>query len=208
MLQPKDKIQVVSEGVLHSMNTSTDNLAEKADSEANCIYEEHSMSSSSEKPTSTVANEGERPSRQSTHTEESKSESVPSRTDQDEKEKAQMEVVNIFAVHAGSSSVKLTVAGEYITARIDSGAEITILSQKVYDRLKRKPAKVKEVAMQMADPSAGFTGFIIKPIDIKLGNKTYKERIYVAPIGDEMLLGHDLLHHWEPWMICVPILYW
>ena len=94
--------------------------------------------------------------------------------------KAQKEIVNVFAVHAGSSSVKLIVAGESIIARIDLGAEITILSKKVYDRLKRKPAKVNEVAMQMADPSAGFTGFIIKPIEIKLGRKTYKERIYAA----------------------------
>ena len=33
--------------------------------------------------------------------------------------KAHKEIVNVFAVHDGSPSVKLTVAGEYIIARID-----------------------------------------------------------------------------------------
>ena len=110
MLKPTEQIQVVSKGVMHSMSTSSNNLTEVADSEANCIYEEHSMSSSSEKPTTTVAKEGERRRRQSTLNKESER-SVPSRTDPEEKEKAQVEVVNIFAVHADSSSVKLTVAG-------------------------------------------------------------------------------------------------
>ena len=38
-------------------------------------------------------------------------------------------------------------------------------------------------------------GFIIEPLKLQLGSQTFKENIYIAPISDEMLLGHDLLHH-------------
>ena len=38
-------------------------------------------------------------------------------------------------------------------------------------------------------------GFIIQPLKMKLGDQCFSERVYVASIGDDLLLGHDLLHH-------------
>jgi predicted aspartyl protease len=82
-----------------------------------------------------------------------------------------------------------------VKARVDSGVEITILSTQVYDRLKKKPKKVKDVEMQLADKEAVLKGFTIKPLRNEIGSQIFKERVYVAPINDEMLLGHDLLQH-------------
>ena len=105
------------------------------------------------------------------------------------------ESVYIHQVRAGSSFVQLKVGSIDINARIDSGAEITILSSKIYEKLNKAPAKVKEVGLQMADKDTVMKGFIIQPLKMKLGNQCFSERVYVASIGDDMLLGHDLLHH-------------
>ena len=85
--------------------------------------------------------------------------------------------------------------GKVVKARIDSGAEISILSTAIYNELKEKPQKVKDVVMQMADKENVLNGFITKPIQLGIGNQNFKERLYVAPIADEMLLGHDIMHH-------------
>ena len=105
------------------------------------------------------------------------------------------EGVYIHQVRAGSSFVQLKVGSIDINARIDSGAEITILSSKIYEKLYKAPAKVKEVGLQMADKDTLMKGFIIQPLKMKLGNQCFSERVYVASIGEDMLLGHDLLHH-------------
>ncbi|KAH3779172.1 hypothetical protein DPMN_180651 [Dreissena polymorpha] len=101
----------------------------------------------------------------------------------------------IRIVTGGSSAVKIIVGNIPVLAKIDSGAEITIISTNVYDKLVRKPSKVKDVQMQLADKDSILKGLIIKPIGLTLGNQTFKERVYEAPINDDMLLGHDILHH-------------
>ena len=98
------------------------------------------------------------------------------------------ESVYIHQVRAGSSFVQLKVGSIDINARIDSGAEITILSSKIYEKLN----KVKEVGLQMADKGTVMKGFIIQPLKMKLGNQCFRERVYVASIGDDMHLGHGL----------------
>ena len=94
----------------------------------------------------------------------------------------------IRQVKAGSSFVQLKVGNMDINARIDSGAEITILSSQIYEKLKNAPAKIKDIELQMADND-------IQPLKMKLGNQNFSKRVHVASIGDDMLLGHDLLHH-------------
>ncbi|KAH3785534.1 hypothetical protein DPMN_163625 [Dreissena polymorpha] len=58
---------------------------------------------------------------------------------------------SIRIVTGGSSAVKIIVGNIPVLAKIDSGAEITIISTNVYDKLERKPSKVKDVKMQLAD---------------------------------------------------------
>ncbi|XP_052269133.1 uncharacterized protein LOC127870734 [Dreissena polymorpha] len=103
--------------------------------------------------------------------------------------------IKICRVQAGSSVVQITIGDLLLNTKLDSGAEISILSSRMYDKLKKAPKKVQDVVMQMADAETALKGFIIAPISIKLGSRCFKERIYVAPIVDEMLLGHDILHH-------------
>ncbi|XP_052786291.1 uncharacterized protein LOC128221730 [Mya arenaria] len=104
-------------------------------------------------------------------------------------------VTSVHRVCAGSSSVNMMVGDVRVTARIDSGAEITILSTECYNKLSSRPAKVKEVSMQLADKDVVLKGFVTQPVEIQLGKQSFKSSLYVAPISDELLLGHDLLHH-------------
>ena len=103
--------------------------------------------------------------------------------------------IGIRQVKSGSSFVQLKVGNMDINARIDSGAEITILSSQIYEKLKNAPAKIKDIELQTADNDSVLKGFIIQPLKMKLGNQNFSERVHVASIGDDMLLGHDLLHH-------------
>ena len=97
--------------------------------------------------------------------------------------------------YSASNFVQLKVGNMDINARIDSGAEITILSSQIYEKLKIAPAKIKDVELQMADNDTVLKGFIIQPLKMKLDNQNFSERVHVASIGNDMLLGHDLLHH-------------
>ena len=108
---------------------------------------------------------------------------------------AESQKISVHQVRAGSSFVQVSIGSMKINARIDSGAEITILSSKIYDSLKKAPAKIKAVDLKMADNDTVMKGFVIQPLKMRLGNQCFSERLYVASIGDDMLLGHDLLHH-------------
>ncbi|KAH3832738.1 hypothetical protein DPMN_106032 [Dreissena polymorpha] len=54
----------------------------------------------------------------------------------------------------------MLVGDRQVRARVDSGADISILSSEVYDRLKRKPGKVKDINMQLADKNSILKGFV------------------------------------------------
>ena len=86
------------------------------------------------------------------------------------------EKVKIHQVKAGSSFVQLNVGGIPVKARIDSGVEITILSSKIFEKFSKQPTIVKKVVMQMADNDAVLQGFIVKPVQMKLGSQVFKER--------------------------------
>jgi len=49
--------------------------------------------------------------------------------------------------------------------------------------------------MQLADKDNVLKGFVTRPVQMRLGSQIFKERLYVAPISDEMLLEHDIMHH-------------
>ena len=106
------------------------------------------------------------------------------------------EVLYINRVCASSSLVDIWVEDIPVMAKLDSGAEITILSTKVYLRLPCRPRRARDVVMRLADQDTSIAGFCISPLSLRIGPITCREKVYVAPIGDEMLLGHDLLHHW------------
>ncbi|KAH3836384.1 hypothetical protein DPMN_109754 [Dreissena polymorpha] len=91
----------------------------------------------------------------------------------------------------------MLVGDRQVRARLDSGADISILSSAGYDQLEQKPGTVREINMQLANKNSVLKRFVTQPIHVQLGKQSSRGGICVAPISDEMLLGHDLLRHFR-----------
>ncbi|XP_053400393.1 uncharacterized protein LOC128557241 [Mercenaria mercenaria] len=87
----------------------------------------------------------------------------------------------------------IQVGDQPVKAIVDTAAQVTIISDKVYNSLRHKPPKVKEVKLMTAGRELWLTGYIVGPVRLKIGSKWYKENVYVAPIEQQMLLGFDIL---------------
>ena len=48
--------------------------------------------------------------------------------------------------------------------------------------------------MMQAGDNALLRGFIVGPFDVRVGRRTHRMDLYVAPLRDPMLLGIDFLH--------------
>ena len=70
---------------------------------------------------------------------------------------------------------------------------MTLISDSVYRRLNPKPKTVKSIRLHTAGKNLDMIGFVVGPVTLKLGSKTFSEFIYVAPIEDDMLLGINFL---------------
>jgi len=93
--------------------------------------------------------------------------------------------------------IPVSVGGETVKAVIDTAAEVTIISDQLYDSLGKKPTIMKRVILNTAGREMRMKGFVVGPVQLCIGNKTFNENVYVAPIEDQMLLGIDLMKKWK-----------
>ena len=104
------------------------------------------------------------------------------------------EIVTIMQTHPSRSyKVKLTVQGERINAVVDTAAEGTLISDKVFNRFKIKPPVIRNCKLATAGRELMMQAFVVGPVRIELSDRVYNEVVYVAPIDDDMLLGFDFL---------------
>jgi len=89
--------------------------------------------------------------------------------------------------------VPVRVQGRGVRAVVDTAAQVTLISEELYKSLVEPPKIIKEVVMNTAGKGLQMNGFIAGPFRVELGEQTFSINIYVAPIGDEMLLGLDFL---------------
>ena len=75
-----------------------------------------------------------------------------------------------------------------VAAVVDTAAEVTIIPEDVFNAMKVKPRKVKDVKL-FAAGNKTMNSFVVGPMKLKIGSKVYTEFIHVAPIAQEMLLG-------------------
>ena len=94
-------------------------------------------------------------------------------------------------------SVSIIVGDKVARAVVDTAAEVTILSDRIYDSLRPKPPIIKQVTLNTAGRNMKMKGMIVGPVEMTLGDFVFQEFVYIAPIDDDMLLGVDLLrkHH-------------
>ena len=63
-------------------------------------------------------------------------------------------------------TVGLEVQGTLLEAVVDTGAEVSVLCEQVYDQLKVKPPIKKHVKMMQAGDNANLRGFVSGPFDV------------------------------------------
>jgi len=95
--------------------------------------------------------------------------------------------------HKPHYKVKVRVDDKEVAAVVDTAAEVTIISEDVFNAMKVKPRKIKDVKM-FAAGNESMNGSVVGLIKLKIGSKVYTEFVHVAPIAQEMLLGFDVLH--------------
>ena len=76
---------------------------------------------------------------------------------------------------------------------VDTAAEVSIISDRAYDKLNPRPPKLRDVFLYAAGRGMRMKGMIVGPVALKLGDQSFSVDIYVAPIEEEMLLGLDFL---------------
>ena len=94
---------------------------------------------------------------------------------------------------ASMIQIPVMLGGIPIEAVVDTAAEVTIISDRVYKELNWTGPIIKQVLLQTAGRELKIKGFIIGPLALQIGSHVYEEEVYVATIEDKMLLGLDFL---------------
>ena len=90
-------------------------------------------------------------------------------------------------------SVPVSLQDVKLLAVIDTAAEVTIISDSIFRELQPTPPYLKKVILHTTGRDLRMGGFVVGPVALKLGEITFPEAVYVAPIQDDMLLGLDFL---------------
>ena len=90
-------------------------------------------------------------------------------------------------------SVAAEVASLRVDAIVDTAAQVTIISDSVFQKMDPSPSIIKHVILNTAARDLRMKAVIAGPVEIKLGSSVYKENVFIAPIQDEMLLGIDFI---------------
>ena len=80
-----------------------------------------------------------------------------------------------------------------VKAVVDTAAEVTIISDRIFNEMDPKPPCLRRVTLYTAGCDLSMQGFVVGLVQLKLGKSIFPEKVYVAPIQDDMLLGLDFL---------------
>ena len=89
--------------------------------------------------------------------------------------------------------IQCQVGGNSVEAVVDSGADITILSETVANELSFMPPVVANLTVSTAGEGKQFSARKVGPVEIKFGEYIISTYIFIGAIGDSMLLGLDIL---------------
>ncbi|MEX1352305.1 MAG: reverse transcriptase domain-containing protein, partial [Desulfobacterales bacterium] len=106
-----------------------------------------------------------------------------------------IEIIEVRRVNFSKSStlIPIQIKNKNIRAVMDSGAQVTILSEKIFNELPAKPPVVGRVKLRMADGNTLIDATRVGPVAMKIGNQWYHYFVIVAPLAEDMLFGHDIL---------------
>ena len=102
----------------------------------------------------------------------------------------------IDRVRAVTIRALLSIEGIFTKAIVDTGAEVTVLSERLYNMIPEdKRPKLKEAKRGLVVAEAGREMGTCGVMDanFKLGDFEFTWPVYVAPIRDDILLGCDII---------------
>lgn len=89
--------------------------------------------------------------------------------------------------------IPVTICGVVVNAVVDTAAELTIISQNVYDKLPWRTELDFHNNVNLAGGGATMSVGFMGNVDLEIGDSKFSTPVYVAPLQDEMLLGIDFL---------------
>jgi transposase InsO family protein len=91
-------------------------------------------------------------------------------------------------------SLEVQVGELMVEAVVDTAAQVSIISDRVFQRLKKSPPKLRDVSLLTAGRKMTMRSFVVGPVKMKIGTQKLELQLYVAPIEQDMLLGQDILY--------------
>ncbi len=92
-----------------------------------------------------------------------------------------------------SLGIPMSIGNKEVFGVVDSAAQITVVSSRVFPELHLSTAKSELVRIKNAQTGSAMDGYLVKSVQFLIGNKTYMWDVVVADISDELLLGLDFL---------------
>ncbi|VDI12325.1 Hypothetical predicted protein [Mytilus galloprovincialis] len=86
--------------------------------------------------------------------------------------------------------VEVNEAGRKVLALVDSGSEVTILKDTIFDTLEPNPYVIRETTMYGAGTKMTMPCRLTSPIKFKIGDMQFNQQLYVA---SDMILGCDFI---------------
>ena len=86
------------------------------------------------------------------------------------------------AVPPTGFTVGLGVQGALLEAVVDTGAEVSVFCEQVYDQPKVKAPIKRHVKMMQAGDDACLRGLVAGPFDVWVKRRTHSIDLYVAPL--------------------------
>ena len=90
--------------------------------------------------------------------------------------------------------VQCSINQQSLYAIIDTAADVSVISENVFQTLNPTPVIVQEVNLRAAAEGQIFKARITEPVEIQIGDVRTTGSLHVASIQDDMLLGIDFLH--------------
>ena len=93
--------------------------------------------------------------------------------------------------------VPVITNGQVVKAVVDTGAEVTVMSEATYFCIpeERRPCLCKaKRKLVVAEAGRKMTTSGVADIKIQIGLLKFEWPIYVAPIGDDLVLGCDVIY--------------
>ena len=106
--------------------------------------------------------------------------------------------INIREIHmkrneGWSLIVPMKVNGVSCQAVIDTAAQVTVISDRIFHKMKFQPKIQENVILKDATALNNIPAQLVNSVRFTLGNCNYKWNSYVASLADEVILGLDFL---------------